>query len=405
MTIKIKKENILTIFLYVLFLFCYLFVLEVYGMGTTVSNIRYYLLFFATIISAIAMLFRKKSNIYGKNIIYIIVLSLILLITSYIKAKSVGQALAFRTLVQTSLVLLPALYSFELVNLLPFKTINKLMKFTLFTLIIVYFTEARHTLFQFFVLDNWRSIDIVRSVSFTESNICSESFLQLFFYFLFFSDIKMENNDLERKKNKRCLILSFIFTLLSFKRLAFVFSIIMIFFKRIVDLRTKVSNKYSVLLSALFSWLTVIYTKIMTGQISTSLDLFHLTTGRDYIISLWSRRNFYSYGYGTSMLVIGRYLEMDLVQLYLELGLIVLFIFCYSYFKISGKNMYSFIIMIYAFFNMLTASSLPYSLGWIILFITMFSVSTEKYKDEGHKIEINLHRFKKLFQKKNEEYE
>ena len=138
----------------------------------------------------------------------------------------------------------------------------------------------------------------------------------------------------------------------------------------------------------------------MMGQMFNNIDLFSLTTGRNYILSLWEAKNYFSYGYGTSLLVINRYLEMDLLQVLLELNIISVFIFCFCYFRVAKKSLYSFLIMFYAFSNMLTASSLPYSLGWILLFITVFCISSDKCEDEGIKININYNRYKKLFQKK-----
>ena len=77
-------------------------------------------------------------------------------------------------------------------------------------------------------------------------------------------------------------------------------------------------------------------------------------------------------------MLIGRYLEMDLVQIYMELNIIAVFAFSYVYFKIAGENVYSILVMTYAFFNMLTASSLPGSLSWIVAFLTIASVSSDK---------------------------
>ena len=401
MIIRYKKGNLITAFIYGIYIISYLTVLIIYGMGTSVANIRYYLLFGATILAGLILLLKKEKNkIYGKSILTIVALSMFLLIMSYIKAKSVGMPLAMRTYIQISLILLPALYSFELINLFSIKSINRLMKFTLFILIIMYMLEPKHNIIQFLSLKNWLAIDFFHSISFTESNVCSESFLQLFLFFLFFSDAQDDELSINKKNNKICLIISLIFTILSFKRLGVVFAIIMIFVKKFVDIRAEISKKYILVLSIVFTLLTYFYTKIMMGQMFNNIDLFSLTTGRNYILSLWEAKNYFSYGYGTSLLVINRYLEMDLLQVLLELNIISVFIFCFCYFRVAKKSLYSFLIMFYAFSNMLTASSLPYSLGWILLFITVFCISSDKCEDEGIKININYNRYKKLFQKK-----
>ena len=401
MIIRYKKGNLINAIIYGAYIISYLTVLIIYGMGTSVANIRYYLLFGAVLVAGLTMLITKgKEKIYGKTVLSIVFLSVFLLIMSYVKAKSVGMPLVMRTYIQISLILLPALYSFELINLFSIKSINKLMKFTLFFLILMYLLEPKHNLIQLLTLKNWLAIDIFHSVSFTESNICSESFLQLFLFFLFFSDAQDDDLSINNKNNKLCLILSFIFTILSFKRLGLVFAIAMIFVKKFVDIRAEISKKNIFIFTLIFTLLTFFYTKIMMGEMFANLDLFKLTTGRNYILSLWEAKNYFSYGYGTSMLVIDRYLEMDLLQIFLELNIISVFIFCFCFFINAKKNLYSFMIMFYAFANMLTASSLPYSLGWILLFITVFCVSTDKCKEEGIKININYNKYKKLFQKK-----
>lgn len=110
--------------------------------------------------------------------------------------------------------------------------------------------------------------------------------------------------------------------------------------------------------------------------------------------------NYMSYGYGSSMVLIGRYLEMDLVQIYMELNIIAVFAFSYVYFKIAGENVYSILVMTYAFFNMLTASSLPGSLSWIVAFLTIASVSSDKCRQENITINEEKSHVKKLFSKK-----
>lgn len=404
MIIRYEKGNLLNAIMYILYIICYLLTLTIYGMGTTQANIRYYILFIAVILNGIIMILKKnRYKISYKNIIGFIILSIYLLIESYFKAKNAGMSLVMRTFIQISLTLLPSLYAFEIVNTFSMKSVIKIMKFTLIILIIIYFLEPKHNIFQFLNISNWLSIDITKSISFTESNLCAESFLQLFLFFLFFSDAK--GDEINSKTNKKYMYIAFIFTILSFKRLGLVFSVFMLIIKKIVDIRAEISKKNILLISIAFTFLTFLYTKIMMGEMLTNLNLFELTTGRDYILSLWEKNNYFSYGYGTSMLVINKYLEMDLVQIYLELNIYAVFIFCFFYFNISKKSFYSFAIMTYSFANMLTASSLPYSLGWIILFITVFSISSKKYENENIVIQIKNNKFKKIFQKRTEKYE
>ena len=345
----------------------------------------------------------KKKKIYGKKLFYTLGIGIIFLILSIIKAKEVGYTLNLRTIVQIGLIVMPAMYVFCFINIFSVKDIIKFMKFTLVVLIIIYFCEKPHNLSNFFNISNWTKISFMNSLSFTESSLCAEVFLQLFLFFYYFSNIK--NNDINNKSLKICLYISLIFTVLSFKRLGIVFAFSVIILGKIVDFRGEISSKFVWLFALFFTVMTIFYTKFMQGQIFTNVDIYKFSTGRDYILSLWEKQDYFSYGYGTSMLIINRYLEMDLVQIYIELNTLAVFVFSYGFFRISYKNIYAIMIMLYTFMNMLTASSLPWSLGWIILLITISIISSDKCEDEEINIGIRKQRFKRLFLKKDKKIE
>ena len=178
------------------------------------------------------------------------------------------------------------------------------------------------------------------------------------------------------------------------------FAISIIVLEKIVDFKGKISPKFAWLFTILFTVGTILYTKFMQGEIFINIDVYKFSTGRDYILSLWEKKDYLSYGYGTSMLVIDRYLEMDLIQIYMELNIIALFVFCFAFFKIAGSKIYSILIMLYTFVNLLTASSLPWSLGWIILLLTVVLISSGKAEKEGYEFESKDTKYRKLFSPK-----
>lgn len=365
---------------YILYTICYLIVLSIWGMGASISKIRYYVLFLAIIAICINMFIRKKKILDGKELLLVIPLGILFFIVSVIRALEAKHALAFRTLVQISLVVLPALYVLFLLNLVKLSSLIKLMRFTLFCTIIIYFCEPGHTLIDFFNYKNYLNISILHSNSFTESSICSEIFLELFIFFNFYKLAVGKNID--QKSNKRCYWISLIFTILCFKRLAMLFVFCVLILNQIVDWKIKLPKNTAPLMAIFFTIATILYAELIKGNLFPGFDVYKFTTGRDYILSLWAQHNYLSFGYGSSMILIGRYLEMDLVQIYMELNLIALFAFTFVFFKIAGKNIYSVLTMLYAFFNMLTASSLPGSLSWVILLITVVSISSSKLDRE-----------------------
>lgn len=407
MTIKIKKREIVNVLFYIAYVIIYLFSLEVFGMGDTNSRIRYYFLVISIIIGILILYYRKNNvllnkNTYGRELLLSIFTSLIFLFFSILRARQAGMELNIRTYIQISLILFPALYVFCIVNSLSLQAIIKMMQVTLILLVIAYFSESGHSIFDFLNLYNWKTIDLLNSNSFTESNICSEAFLQLFIFFYYFKN--METDEKTKKILNFFSIVSFIFTILSFKRLGMLFAIVLVLLNKIIDFRGKISSKFTLLFAIFFTVLTIFYTNFMQGNIFPNVDVYTLTTGRNYILSLWENKNYISYGYGSSLLIIGRYLEMDLVQIYLELGTVCLFIFAYTIFKNAKEKVYSYLILFYTFFNMLTASSLPYSLGWIILLITVTCISSKKIENEKVVINARKQKLKKLFSIENKEY-
>ncbi len=360
------------IILFFIYVTVYATVVSIYDFGQPIANLRYYVLFFLCILSAIVYLVSKKTNdkkIFGKENLYLIIVSLIFLIFSYIKASSVSMSLNLRTFVQISLFLLPTLYSFYAVNFISKKNIYTILKITLIILIVTYFfgmREIKHNLFEFFKLSNWLSIDYFHSISFTESHDWAETFLQLFLFFFF-----AYHKDKSDKSLKKYCITSLIFTLLAFKRLGMLFAIFICFFgKKIID-KKDFKKSHKIILTTVFCISTILYLSFMKGETFDYNTVFNLTSGRNWKLKMWEMKGYLSYGYGTSMLVTGKYLEMDLVEIYMELNIFCLIIFIYSYFNICKKNIYANVIMIYVLANMLTSSSLPWQISWVIMMINV----------------------------------
>lgn len=385
-----KKVNI-NIFAYIIYLLIYVITVSVYGFGNSISNFRYYSLFFLCVVSFFIIFLAKKQTkkvLINKSLLISLLVSIVFLVISYHKAIEVNMMVPLRTYVQISLFLLPTLYAFYVSNFISKEDIIKMMKITLIILIFAYFfdfQEPNHQILQFFKPENWLSIDYIHSNSFTESNHFSEAFLQLFFFFYYcMHSNKMNSGD--KKAIKIYQNLSFIFTIFSFKRLSVLISILVLLFgKYIINKDFKRNHFY--IFTTLFTIATVVYTKFMMGDFLNYNTVFDLTSGRNYILGLWELHNYTSYGYGTSLLVIGRYLEMDLVQIYMELNLFSLIIFILFYFYICKKNLYINAIMLYFFLNMLTASTLPQQIGFLIMIISIAFI--KKIEKESKSYEIN----------------
>ena len=379
--IKHKFFPIFNVFLFLFYTIFYEYIVLNYPMGTAIGNLRYYCLLIVLIISVLTYILSKKyvkKDILGKELLLLFIPAIVFALFSYYYANRVGRSMELRSIVQILMFLLPGLYSFVLINNFNMKKIYFLMQCSTLITVFFYFTEPGHTIIDFFNLDNWMSINFFKSISFTESHNFFDTFLQLFLFFNYYSYVETDIN--VQKKLKRFRMITGFFAFLSFKRLGVLFLIFMLVYGKIKKSNFELQKKSNVLITTiLIVVLTIIYTMVLKGELfNFSYDtLFNLTSGRKWYLDWWKLKDYFSYGYGTSMFVIGRFLEMDLVEIYLELNIICLFIFIYTFLKISYKNKYSFLIMLYVMANMLTSSSLPWTYGWIIMFITTASISTD----------------------------
>lgn len=123
----------------------------------------------------------------------------------------------------------------------------------------------------------------------------------------------------------------------------------------------------------------MVYTLFVKGEFNPfNLNISEFTKGRNYILSLWANSGYLSYGYGSSYLIVHRYLEMDLVQMYLEVGILAVSLFGLCYFNLTKKSLFAYMIMLYEFLNMLTASSLPSVFEWALILTLIIKSSGER---------------------------
>ena len=363
---------------FAIYVLTYEFLVLNYNMGNSISRWRYYILAFVTIFSSISLLFVKRhKKLIGKELLLMFIPAVLFLIFSFYKASVHDSAIHLRTFVQISMFLLPAIYAFNIINIFPREKIILLMEFAAVATIIMYFCEPKHTILQFFNPDNWVNISFLRSTSFTESHNFFDSFLQLFLFFFFFKDLV--KNEKQKKTMSVFSKIMFVFAFISFKRLGILFLIFMLCFGNKLKNKTFKKN-HALIVAVIVTIITVIYTKILQGELlNFDYDtLFNITSGRKWFLDIWAKTDYISYGYGTSMEIIGRFIEMDFVEIYLELNMLCLFAFAYCLLKIPKKSQYSTLILIYVVSNMLTSSSLPWTFGFIVMYATAALIGAEK---------------------------
>lgn len=380
--LKIPRKESGMLGLFILSIIIFMGVLVFIGVGGSGDDIRYIGLIITVMYGTLTLVIRKKrviSNVgIGNEIKGIYFVAALFFVLSVIQAKKVGHSVATRTYVQIFLILMPAIMSFLLLNLLSKESIHIIFRITLVFSVIFYFIEIGPAIFL--EISNWSAISYQKSYSPFESSYFSGYFFILFIYFYYIVKEKKTNNYYDK-----CLFgVSLVFSIVSFKRLSILYTVLLLLLGRFFNFK-RVLPRFLPLFSAVgFTVITQVYCEFVKGNINLfDINVYTFTTGRDYILSLWAQYGFFSYGYGSSYEVIGRYLEMDLVQIYLEIGVIALFAFSYCYFNIGKGNYYSYIIVVYAFLNMLTASSIPDPLAWTLMILVISGTSTGKFNVLG----------------------
>lgn len=368
-------------FLYLLSVVVYMVAMTIIGIGNAGDNIRYVVFAVAIGYGFVELFVQRKiltvkfKNDYGKEIQGIYFIAALFYLLSAWQAHKVGRALGSRTYVQIALLLIPAMYSYCLINLLSPKTIQRLFQITLCCTVVFYIYEQG--ILHFFCPSNWLSISFSSSYCPFESSTYAGLFLALYIYYYYAVNERKDRSI----SNLVAYGVSFAGALVTFKRLAVVFVLCLFLFGRFIDFRKKIPRALPGVTAVAFTVGTVYYTQFMQGTLNIfNIDVYKFSMGRDYILSLWAKYDYLSYGYGSSFELIGRYLEMDLVQIYLEIGAFALLAFSWCYFRIAKRNLYAYLIMLFAFANMLTASSIPMPLDWTLMLLVIAGIASGKFE-------------------------
>lgn len=350
------------------------------------DNLKYLLVAAAVGVAILQILIfriREKESrdyIFKKELITLLIICAIFLLYSIYLAHKLNVPIAKRTYVEILYLVIPALYAFCIVNTYDFNQIEKLMKITFWAYLILYMYSIN--IFAVSINDIL-NISFINSTSYFESSIFAFPMLVLFFFFSYYR---------KNKNNKYYWIGSFILTLLTFKRMIMVWAIILFIIDNIVELRVIVKKRWKYILAAIFIFATVIYYQALRdiglGKVivdTLGLDLESGTMGRKWFLSLLLNRQYSTFGYGSSSIVLGeifnlgdiKYLEMDLVKIYLELGIICLSIFTIYLWKITKDNLFSIIMMLSIFMNLLVSHSLTNPFEWTIVYLTIIYISQD----------------------------
>lgn len=232
-----------------------------------------------------------------------------------------------------------------------------------------------------FSIENFKAINFINSYSPFESHYFAGISIAVCTYFNF-------NN-----KNKVVTLISTLFPILTFKRLAILFALLVFVlgrFKKVKEIELKTRSVYY--FASCFIILTLIYyyfliptnQNILSSILHSDLSVF--TKGRSEYMHIVLDSSFVNFGLGSCEFAIGKNLEMELIQFFIETSIIGLSLFCFAYWKIAGKNIFSILLMTFIFLNMLTSHGIYNSFNTMIYLLLI-----EEFNSKNQKKNLSLY--------------
>lgn len=368
---KNRKSNTIKVSSLIIFIYSITVLIQVftakYENSGFMSQLKY-IMFLATCgVCILYMNKYKKFKVFQyefKSVLWIIISFAIISIIRALYVKSFTN----RTIQELLFLLIPILVSYCILNTLDKRKIDKVMMFTLIVSIMGYLVEVNMGVAEF--IQALLSMSFSDSYSMLESSTFAGISISTAMYFLYY------------RSNKLGCILSIIFVILTFKRLAIVFVIFLIFVPKIFNCNKKVNYTLMNYIKIGIILITFCYFTIMipenVDKINNmfNIDLYKLTMSRTYRFKLiYNRANFINTGLGSTysymMSLYKVSLEMDMIKLLIEVTPIGVIIFVNNMFNTAKKNWYCMILMLFQFLNLITSHSLTSVFSWVIFYITI----------------------------------
>lgn len=374
-----KKKINLNKLLYLLFIISW-------GIGDLKNNINddiKYVFFFVHLLFLILLLikrkFKNKKNIveFKELLLFIVPLACYSLILQCLKATFLTQ-----TIKDFLYIFCPILYVYLLVNSEKDNDYSFYFKSELIVASIVFIIRA----IPLFSTGNIMSISFSNSYSPFEGVGNADIFLIMFLYFYL-------------RKEKRLAAISIILLFLSFKRIHLTFAIIFPIIDYLLKKKgiTKVNNIVYIITILFFLLSPVIIGILVNDNFSnwfyakTSMSLNDFTMGRLYTINFISDYQYTNLGLGTISDLLQKLrlsnpwladdLHCDLMRIFLEGTFISLILLVCNYFKITKKNIYNFLLMVFIFVTMFSSHLLTTFIFWIFALLFIFENNNkEEYR-------------------------
>lgn len=382
-----SKKTLITIFFIAFF---YSIFTKIFNFTNSIDNLKYILFLLNLLLDCIYIYYNKVQLKLKREYLYILLLSILLFFVSLIIAIMNHSFISFRTIIEIIYILLPASCAFCIINIFTLNEIISYIKLLLFFSLIAYFIELAISNIS---INDVLKISFLNSYSPFESYIFADVSVFCFCFFSYFKESDQKNNFIVT--TNQCYYISFLFVIMTFKRILVLFAICLFIFNLLKIKDLVIPKKIIYILLAILFVSTVFYTWLLEGHNSKILmDLFSInlekfTVGRQWYFSIVEANSHFLNGYGSSTNILsnvlgeGKYLEMDLVKIYIETGPIVLAFFIYAYWRQIYNNLFSLIVFFFLFINMLFSHSLTTFYAWILFFLLFYTIKINFQMKKG----------------------
>ena len=381
-----KKKNVYKIILLYLFVVevAYWCIASIFSFSGIWDNFKYILFGVSIILEGIYVVRRIQIIKFYDKLIGGIFLIILFFMLSWTCIVVTGQTWNIRTFKELFYLLIPTSHAFLLFNILSKKELIYLVKKILLVSLILYIIQLLNKGIQFTDIIN---ISFMNSYSPFESSLFADLSVVCF---CFFSYLKMSGYARRDTSAKIYYYVSFLFVILTFKRILVLFSILLFVLDLLKITKWKINRIIYYLIPVAIVGGTILYTWLLQGDNAAvlnkyfSIDLDKLTVGRQWYLSLIENSGFMSFGYGSTtvrlsqILEKSKYLEMDLVKIYLEIGPIALISFVVYYWSYTSKSLFSVLVMTFLMINMLVSHSLTTYYPWCIFLIIFMLCKQDK---------------------------
>lgn len=326
---------------------------------------------------------RKKHGRFQRETVNVLAAIFSFLVISLILIMFRGGDLSF-CLELVMRYAMSVLYAYVLLNVFEFDDIYNLMVYILLVSIFGWFLEKGNIIFN---IDFYSTISFMDSYSPFESHYFAPSSINCCAFFLYY------------RKDKWTQIISFLFVLLTFKRPQIIFACCFVVLPYLVDPNKVIKRATHRIGCIMVVVLTLGYYALLLPenewliQEITGLSAGEFTSGRSTLLRTLIESGYKSSGLGTSEAVLGRGIEMDLISIMLEMSIVALVIFVFSYGSVSGRKIYAVLVMVYLMLFMITGSGLYNVFLWtgaFLFFGTINYLKTEDYTNKMHLPRIKI---------------